>query len=107
MMRLSTSILHHKPRAHRCLFLVIALALSVFAAVPAHAQNRNAGEIRGTVLDASGAAVPGVLVEVKNTATGVSTTANTGESGVYDIPWVETGRYEVTFSKEGFQKVVR
>ena len=106
-MSLSTRFLHHKIRVRQCLFLAITLVLSLLAALPARAQNRNAGEIRGTVLDASGAAVPGVLVAVKNVATGVVTTATTGDSGVYDIPWVETGRYDVTFTKEGFKKVER
>jgi outer membrane receptor protein involved in Fe transport len=86
---------------------VLAVLMLLLAAIPALGQNRNAGEIRGSVLDSSGGAVPGVTVSVKNVATGVVTTATTGEAGVYDIPWVETGRYNVTFTKEGFQQVVR
>ena len=90
-------------RTYAGLFALSALIL-LLVAVPAFAQNRNAGEIRGTVLDSSGAAVPGVAVVVTNTATGVVTTATTGDSGVYDIPWVETGMYTVTFTKEGLQR---
>ncbi len=86
-------------------FLVLVLFL--ISTLPALGQNRNAGEIRGTVLDSSGAAVPGVTVAVTNVATGVVTTTTTGDAGVYDIPWVVTGRYTVTFTKEGFQQVVR
>ncbi len=88
------------------LFLLAAFVL-LMAAIPALAQNRNAGEIRGTVLDSSGAAVPGVAVAVTNVNTGVVTTTTTGPAGVYDIPWVETGHYTVTFTKEGFKEVVR
>ncbi len=35
------------------------------------------------------------------------TTATTGSSGVYDIPWVETGVYSVTFTKTGFETVLQ
>lgn len=84
-----------------------ALVMTVLSAVPVLAQNRNAGEIRGTVLDASGAVVPAVTVAAANVATGVVTTTTTGRAGVYDIPWVETGRYNVTFTKTGFQQVVQ
>ncbi len=86
---------------------VVLLAVCLFFARPALGQNRNAGEIRGTVLDTSGAVVPDVTVEALNLATGVVTTATTGDSGVYDIPWVITGTYSVTFTKAGFEKVVQ
>src|SRR5215469_16644465 len=48
-----------------------------------------------------------VTVTVRNVATGVATTATTSQGGVYDIPWVETGVYSVTFTKPGFEQVVR
>ena len=93
-------------RTRQVLFLLVALVVFI-AALPTFGQNRNAGEIRGTVLDSSGAAVPGVKVVVTNVATGIVTTTTTGDAGVYDIPWVETGTYTVTFTKEGFQQVVQ
>jgi len=88
-----------------CAFAVLVFSLA--ATLPALAQNRNAGEIRGTALDSSGAVVPGVTVTARNVATGVATTATTSQAGVYDIPWVETGVYSVTFTKPGFEQVVR
>jgi hypothetical protein len=81
--------------------------LLLIAAIPVLAQNRNAGEIRGTVLDTTGAVVPGVTVEARNVDTGVVTSATTVDAGVYDIPWVPTGMYSVTFTKTGFEKVIR
>ena len=59
------------------------------------------------MVDATGAAVPGVKVVVTNVATGIVTTTTTGEAGVYDVPWVSTGSYTVTFTKEGFKQVVQ
>ena len=85
----------------------VVLVLSLLVATPAWCQNRNAGEIRGTVLDSSGAVVPGVTVAATKISTGVVTTATTGSSGVYDIPWVETGVYSVTFTKTGFETVLQ
>lgn len=86
---------------------LVMLGLLLLSALPALGQNRNAGEIRGTVLDTSGAVVPDVTVEATNEATGVVTTATTGGSGVYDIPWVVSGVYTVTFTKTGFDRFIR
>ncbi len=38
----------------------------------AEAQNRNAGELRGTVVDSTGAAVPGAEVHATETSTGLT-----------------------------------
>ena len=76
-------------------------------AIPAVAQNRNAGEIRGTVFDQTGASVPTATVTILNKQTGVTKTLTAAGNGVYDVPSVEPGTYDVTFSKVGFQKLVR
>ena len=81
--------------------------LVVFSSVASLAQSTNAGDIRGTVTDTSGAVVPGVAVTVTNINTGVTKTFVTNDSGIYDSDSIVTGEYTVTFSKEGFQKLVR
>jgi len=89
-------------------FLVCTLPLFfVMASVASFAQSTNAGDIRGTVTDASGALIPGVTVTVANVDTGVSKTFTTNDAGLYDSDSIVTGNYTVTFSKEGFQKLVR
>ena len=89
-------------------FLVCTLPLFfVMASVASFAQSTNAGDIRGTVTDASGALIPGVAVTVANVDTGVSKTFTTNDAGLYDSDSIVTGNYTVTFSKEGFQKLVR
>lgn len=96
--------------SHR-LFAVLAVVLPItalfLAVLPAHAQNRNAGEIRGTVFDQSGAAIPSATITLQNKLTGVNKTLTAAADGVYDAPSVEPGTYDVVFSKEGFQKLVR
>jgi hypothetical protein len=71
------------------------------------AQNTNSGEIRGTVSDPSGAVMPGVGVTVLNTDTGVSKELTTNDAGIYDAVSILPGHYEITFSKPGFEKLVR
>ena len=70
-------------------------------------QSANAGDIRGTATDASGALMPGVTVKVLNTDTAVSKTLTTNQDGVYDTSSIVTGHYSVTFSKEGFEQFTR
>jgi len=84
--------------------LPLILTLGSIASV---AQSTNAGDIRGTVTDSTGALVPGVTVTVRNVDTGVTKSFTTNDSGLYDTDSIVTGNYTVTFSKDGFQKVVR
>ena len=89
-------------------FLVCTLPLFfVMASVASFAQSTNAGDIRGTVTDSSGALLPGVKVMVTNVDTGVSKAFVTNDAGLYDTDSIITGSYTVTFSKEGFQQLVR
>ena len=81
--------------------LVTVLSIASFG------QSTNAGDIRGTVTDASGAVVPGVTVTVTNVDTGVKKAFVTNESGIYDSDSIVTGNYTVELSKEGFRKLVR
>jgi hypothetical protein len=73
----------------------------------APAQNTNAGEIRGTVTDPSGAVVPGVVVTVSNNDTGVPKQLLTNAAGIYDAVSILPGNYTLTFTKEGFSKLAR
>lgn len=71
------------------------------------AQSTNSGDIRGIVTDSSGAALPGVTVTVLNKNTGVSKDYTTNQDGLYDTSSIVAGTYELTFTKQGFQKFVR
>lgn len=84
------------------------LALFAMAMVGAgHAQSTNAGDIRGTVTDQSGALVPDVTVTVLNVETGVAKDYVTNHDGVYDTSSIVTGQYQITFTKTGFNQLVR
>ena len=81
------------------------LAVSMMG--PTYAQSTNAGDIRGTVTDQSGALIPEVTVTVLNVDTGVTRDYVTNQDGLYDTSSVVTGRYQITFTKTGFNRLVR
>src|SRR5256885_14332249 len=80
------------------LFLVCAaLATSLLAQSQA-----TTGVIEGTVVDATGASLPGVTVTAKNTATNFEQTTTTDRSGRFRIVLLPLGPYTVTTTLEGF-----
>jgi hypothetical protein len=62
------------------------------------------GTITGTVIDSTGAAVPGASVTVTNTATNANSAAVTTSDGVYSIPALQPGAYRVRVEKSGFKR---
>jgi hypothetical protein len=85
----------------------LAVCLLVFVAGAAFSQSTNSGDIRGTVTDPSGALMPGVAVTVSNLDTGTVKNLVTNGDGLYDTASILPGNYQVTFTKEGFDKLVR
>jgi hypothetical protein len=74
-----------------------------FAGAPdAFAQGTN-GILTGTVVDDSGAAVPGATVTATETGTATSRTTVSGESGLFRMAALNPGRYTVTVELSGFR----
>ncbi len=63
--------------------------------------------ITGRVADSSGAVVPNVAVQAKNIETNETTSATTDSTGVYNLPFLRPGSYELTAEGKGFKKYVR
>ncbi|MBI1983425.1 MAG: TonB-dependent receptor, partial [Acidobacteria bacterium] len=61
------------------------------------------GSIVGTVTDQTGAVVPGATVTITNTATGQSRGGTTDAAGVYSIPNLQEGNYDVSVTASGFK----
>src|SRR5262247_1357625 len=78
----------------------------VLAAGSAHAQGATAA-ISGTVLDPTGAAIPGASITVKNVGTAFTRTVISDDQGRYLAPELPIGDYDVQGSLTGFQTVVR
>jgi hypothetical protein len=65
------------------------------------------GFIRGTVLDSSGAVVPGARVRAISNETGVTASAASNEAGIYSLPYLIPGFYKLTAEQQGFKTFVR
>lgn len=63
------------------------------------------GTIYGTVKDQSGALVADATVTVTDSATGVSRTVSTNDSGGFVVPNLPPGTYSVVITANGFKKV--
>ena len=64
------------------------------------------GVIQGTVLDPSGAVIPGACVEAHNLDTQIRQATTSDESGRFSFLALTPGRYELIAKKEGFSTVV-
>ncbi len=64
-------------------------------------QTLTSATIVGTVTDASGAALPGAHIRVRQLATDASSEATSGSSGDYRFPFLKPGTYEVTAEANG------
>jgi hypothetical protein len=94
-----------REKSLECFAILLALVLFLAGQLPA--QNRNAGEIRGTITDSSGARVPGTTVKITETMTGVTHQVTSDAAGTYDANYLEPGTYKLTFEKPGFGALVR
>ena len=70
------------------------------------AQTFNA-RITGSVKDATEASVPGAIVMVTQEGTNSRKSAKTDSSGVYSIPLLMPGEYDVSIEAQGFQPQVK
>jgi hypothetical protein len=85
--------------------LLLAALLAASGTV-AYAQGGATSSLSGTVVDTTGAVVPGADVVVKNNATGTVYTAVSGANGSFNIPALPPGTYTATISLSGFKTVV-
>jgi outer membrane receptor for ferrienterochelin and colicin len=87
--------------------LLVALLL-LLSAVSLFAQSQaTTGVIEGTVVDPSGAAVPGVTITLKNTATNFESVVVTDRGGRFRAVLLPLGPYQLSASLEGFATVVQ
>src|SRR5215207_8111440 len=61
------------------------------------------GRLVGSVLDGSGAVLPGATVTLTNQQTNQLQTVTTGDTGAFVFPQVPVGTYKVQITLEGFK----
>src|SRR5690242_10868525 len=87
---------------HKHLNAVLAfIAVLLSISIPVAAQRLD-GTLRGTVVDSSGAVIPGADVTASNQETGVQQTTKTTSSGAYVFPNLQVGTYTVRVVAKGF-----
>ena len=89
----------------RVVALLLFVTLVGFAA-GVQAQSFKATVI-GTVVDSSGAVVPGASVSIAQDGTGLIVTTTTGPDGTFSLPQLPPGRYDLTIELPGFRKFVQ
>src|ERR1700682_4526096 len=98
--------LHLSTNFLKYLLVCLVLCCALFQPARLHAQLVGS-TVSGTVVDASGAATPGVTVAIKNVRTGITTDSITNGVGFYIAPNLPAGEYEITASAPGFATQLR
>ena len=86
--------------------LVVITALAVSLLLPTILQGQatiSTGNINGTVIDPSGAAVPGAKITITDLNTDVTTNLTTNSSGFYNSGSIAPGKYLVKVEAKGFE----
>ncbi len=86
--------------------LVLILVTALLAALTAGLAQEVTGAITGKITDPSGGAIVGAAVVVKDVDRGTAWKAQTNEEGVYSLPRLPIGRYELRAEAGGFQAAV-
>ena len=75
--------------------------------VGAAGAQQGTSEVRGRVLDGTGASLPGVAVTVRNQDTGMFRETLSGDAGAFIASGLVPGRYEVSAALQGFKTFKR
>src|SRR6516165_10233503 len=95
---MSTKTIH----ARRVVLAAVLFSFLLAVTTVSIAQIGNAS-LGGTVTDQSGAAIPGAVLTLTNSATGFKATFTSDNSGEYSFRNLTPGTYDLTASKNGFQ----
>jgi hypothetical protein len=93
---------------NRSVMRLVVLYAVVSLAAPASllAQGGTTQTLSGSVVDSTGAVVPGADVSAKHAGTGVVNAAVSNAEGLFSIPSLPIGTYTVTVTLQGFKTTV-
>ena len=89
------------------LIAALRVAVILFSLASAASAQVTTAAIVGTVVDSSGAALPGATVTARNVDTGFNRTVPSNEDGTYRLEFLPIGRYVVEVSLSGFKTATR
>jgi hypothetical protein len=90
------------PTNRGAMLRTLPLFALLLAALCAPAQSGNAGAVRGTVTDPSGAVIPDVQIRLANQISGYDNTTTTDASGQFTFPNVPFNPYRIDVNAKGF-----
>src|SRR5579883_19160 len=82
----------------------IAAVLLSLSILPAAFAQADRGSVVGTVMDTTGAVVPGASLTIRNEATNLTYAAASDPQGNYSFLNLPVGRYTLSAQAKGFQK---
>lgn len=97
-----TTSAHDVNNTHAAKFLFGFASLAALIALGIPAYSQTAGEIRGSVVDPSGAVIPGATVQIENPVSHYTRETMTDSQGTFSFPNVPFNNYHVTASATGF-----
>jgi hypothetical protein len=102
-----TSLTFRKASNVSSLGVGLILLFAVCALLPGRACGQAIASIKGTVYDTSGGVVPDAAVVLHRKATNLDRTTSTNSAGIYVIPDIQPGDYDLKISKQGFKSAVQ
>ena len=85
---------------------IVSVTLLVLLGVSALLAQQNTGRIAGSVVDATGAAIPTASVQLSLAGGGVAATSATRTDGLFNFNAIQPGTYDLTFESAGFAKQI-
>ena len=92
-----------KNRGGRGVLLLALLLLPILSA----AQGTTAGTIYGYVLDPDQRPIPGAHIVIADPNTGATRNVSANQQGLYSVPALPPGPYNITVEANGFRKLVK
>jgi Carboxypeptidase regulatory-like domain/TonB dependent receptor len=93
--------------ARRISAIGILLLMTLTFTAPAARSQGNQGTVEGSVLDQSGAAVPGAKLTATNDATAIKFEATTDSNGLFSFPVLPVGTYTIVVEHSGLTKLTQ
>ncbi len=99
------SVVDGREKLSWCL-ITLLFPLAILAIMPRSAWSQNTGSINGTVVDASGAAVPNATLDLTDIGTSRVRSTKSSSQGYFNFPDLPPTTYRLAVSAPGFQGYV-